>query len=125
MLRQMAPRRQAQPPSRQGLVWRVVLTFLAAVALLLAFDAMVVARQVQAIRALLRRGMTGPEVIRAVGPWAGAIDAPGCIAEPAAQCRRIRLANRGPFLAAYIIEIRMDSGGRLDRIEQAGPSWGL
>jgi hypothetical protein len=124
MLRRLAPRRQAHRSGRRGLVWRI-LTVVAGVGLVFAADAVVVTRRVQAIRALLRRGMTGPEVIMAVGPWAGAIDAPGCIAEPAAQCRHIRLASRGPLLAAYVIDIYMDPGGRFDRIEQAGPSWAL
>jgi len=124
MLRRLAQRGQAWPPRRHGAVWRI-LTFVAGLALVLAADATVATRRVQTIRALLRRGMTGPEVIRAVGPWAGLIEAPGCFTEPAADCRHIRLATRGPLLAAYVIDVVMDAGSRVDRIEQAGPTWAL
>jgi len=118
MLRHLAPRRRS-PPSPI----RLVLASVGGLAILVVGDVMVVTRRVEVIRALVRPGMTGPEVIRAVGPWSGAIDAPGCIAEPATECRHIRLATRGPLLASYVIDIWMGGRATVDRIERTGPRW--
>jgi hypothetical protein len=95
----------------------------AGIALVFVADALVAARRAQIVEALLRRGMTGPEAVRAVGAWTSLLEAPGCIVEPALACRHIRLAVRGPLVATLVFDVRMDSQGRLEQVTQSVETW--
>ncbi len=102
-----------------------VVALVAALLLLVLADAAVATRRAELVRASVRPEMTSAEVVQAVASRASLLMAQDCPGEAPADCRAIRIAVRGPFLASYILVVTMGPDGRVNRVTQTGPLiWG-